>query len=93
MSRTRMFHVTQNYTEYYTVTWEVEAESFDDAVEQVENGYAEEYDRDFNDSEYDSIEDVTCRECDEDWSLSKLQYPWVIAGVMIFSLILAILDS
>ena len=66
MSKTRTFHVTQLYTEYYTVTWEVEAESFDDAVDQVNDGYAEEYDRDFNDSEYDSIEDVTCRECDEE---------------------------
>jgi hypothetical protein len=65
MSKTRTFHVTQEYTEYYTVTWEVEAESFDEANDMVQDGYAEEYDRDFEDSEYGSIDDVTCQDCYE----------------------------
>jgi hypothetical protein len=65
MSTTRTFHVTQEYTEYYTVTWEVEADSFDEAAEKARDGYADEYDRDYYDSDYGSIDEVTCRECDE----------------------------
>ena len=65
MSKTRTFHVTQEFTEYYTVTWEVEADSFDEAAEKARDGYGDEYDRDYYDSDWGSIDDVTCQECNE----------------------------
>lgn len=63
----RIFHITQECTETYQITWEVEAESFEDAEEQLSCGMAEEYDRDsWPDTDYGYVDSITCQDCFED---------------------------
>lgn len=61
----RKFYVKQDAYKRLTVTWEVYAESFDDAEEMVRNGYGDLYDEDEYDTDYEDLEEVTCGECDE----------------------------
>jgi hypothetical protein len=63
MSRT--FEVRQHETVYRTVTWRVEADSFEEAEQMVYDGDAEWYDSDEYDSEYGDIHNVQCQDCYE----------------------------
>lgn len=61
----RRFFVRQDGYKRMTYTWEVYAESFEEAESKVYEGCADLYDEDEWDDEYESIEEVTCAECDE----------------------------
>lgn len=61
----RRFFVKQDAYKRITVTWEVYAESFDEAENKVYEGFGDIYDEDEWDTDYESIEEVTCAECDE----------------------------
>lgn len=62
----RRFFVKQDGYKRMTYTWEVYAESFEEAEEKVYEGYADLYDEDEWDNYYESIEEVICAECDSD---------------------------
>lgn len=64
----RRFFIRVDATEYVTRTYEVEADSFEDARYRYERGYADLYDEDTYDSCDGDIEHIECDECcgDED---------------------------
>jgi len=63
MSRT--FEVQQSSTVYRTITWQVEANSFDEAQQMVIDGYGDIYDTCDDDEDYGDIEEVLCIDCGE----------------------------
>jgi len=63
----RIFHITQDYTETFQIIWEVVAESFEDAEHQLSCGMADEYDRDsWPDADYGDINSIVCQDCLEE---------------------------
>jgi hypothetical protein len=64
MSRT--FHVEQYCTVNKTVTWEVEADSFEQAEQRIYEGWGSQIDEDEWDTEYNDVGTVRCTECDEE---------------------------
>lgn len=61
----RWFEVQQDETVYRVITWRVEADSFEEAMEMVCDGDGEWYDSDEHDSEYGEVISVECRDCGE----------------------------
>ena len=67
MAESRTFKVTADVRVWKTVQYLVTAESFDEAAQNVRDGYWDDvYDDWENDSDIDSIDEVTCYDCDDD---------------------------
>lgn len=64
----RMFTVTQDQTVSRTVTYEVEAETFEAAEEAIYEGYGMEVDYDDYDWDSGSIDTIECQDCGADCS-------------------------
>ena len=63
MSRT--FEVTRDEIQYRTVTYRVEADSFEEARDLIYRGCGDQWDSDYYDSELGEITNIECRECGE----------------------------
>jgi hypothetical protein len=61
----RVFEVQQDETVYRTVTWRVEADSFEEATQMVYDGYGDHWDSDDYDSDYGEVTNVECLDCGE----------------------------
>jgi hypothetical protein len=67
MAETRTFKVSADVKVWKTVYYIVTAESFEEAAENVHNGYYDDiWDEDENDYEIESVDRVECYECDQD---------------------------
>ena len=61
----RWFEVQQDETSYRTVTWRVEADSFEEAQQMVYDGYGEVWNSEEYDSDYGEVTNVECQDCYE----------------------------
>jgi hypothetical protein len=67
LSETRRFKVTATVRVWKTVEYLVDADSFDEARDNICNGYWDDiYDESEDDSDVDSIDYIECWECDSD---------------------------